>query len=33
MDEVRIRSLKPGTEITMIKNVPGEAARGKEESK
>lgn len=33
MDEVRIRSLKPGTEITMIKNVPGEGAEGKEETK
>jgi serine/threonine-protein kinase RsbW len=33
MDEVRIRSLKPGTEVTMIKNVQGEDAEGKEESK
>jgi serine/threonine-protein kinase RsbW len=33
MDEVRIRSLVPGTEVTMIKNVHGEAAEGKEESK
>ena len=33
MDEVRIRSLEPGTEITMIKNVQGEGAEGKEESK
>ena len=33
MDEVRIRSLEPGTEVVMIKNVRGEAAEGKEESK
>jgi serine/threonine-protein kinase RsbW len=33
MDEVRIRSLAPGTEITMIKNVQGRHAEGKEESK
>ncbi len=33
MDEVRIRSLQPGTEITMIKNVHGQGAEGKEESK
>lgn len=33
MDEVRIRSLDPGTEITMIKNVQGRQAEGKEESK
>jgi serine/threonine-protein kinase RsbW len=33
MDEVRIRSLEPGTEITMIKNVHGEGAEGKEEAK
>jgi serine/threonine-protein kinase RsbW len=33
MDEVRIRSLDPGTEITMIKNVHGQHAGGKEESK
>ncbi len=33
MDEVRIRTLEPGTEITMIKNVRGESAAGKEESK
>ena len=33
MDEVRIRTLEPGTEITMIKNVHGESAAGKEESK
>ncbi|MGZ4835987.1 MAG: ATP-binding protein [Terriglobales bacterium] len=33
MDEVRIRTLEPGTEITMIKNVHGSKAEGKEESK
>ncbi len=33
MDDVRIRDLEPGTEITMIKNVQGEAAEGKEETK
>lgn len=33
MDEVRIRTLEPGTEITMIKNVHGPKAGGKEESK
>ena len=33
MDEVRIRSLGPGTEVTMIKNVHGGNAEGKEESK
>jgi serine/threonine-protein kinase RsbW len=33
MDEVRIRSLEPGTEVTMIKNVHGGDAAGKEESK
>jgi serine/threonine-protein kinase RsbW len=33
MDEVQIRSLEPGTEITMIKNVHGQPAEGKEESK
>jgi len=33
MDEVRIRSLEPGTEITMIKHVQGQPAEGKEESK
>lgn len=32
MDEVRIRSLEPGTEITMIKHVHGPEAEGKEES-
>jgi len=33
MDEVRIRSLEPGTEITMIKHVHGPKAGDKEESK
>ena len=33
MDEVRIRSLEPGTEITMIKHVHGPQAGGKEETK
>ena len=33
MDEVRIRSLQPGTEITMIKHVQGSAAEGEEEAK
>ncbi len=33
MDEVRIRNLEPGTEITMIKNVHGQGAAGKEEAK
>ena len=33
MDDVRIRNLEPGTEITMIKNVQGEGAEGKEETK
>jgi serine/threonine-protein kinase RsbW len=33
MDEVRIRKLQPGTEITLIKHVRGEGADGKEESK
>lgn len=33
MDEVRIRSLAPGTEITMIKHVRGAAAADKEEAK
>lgn len=33
MDEVRIRSLGPGTEVIMTKNVQGEDAEGKEESK
>jgi len=33
MDEVRIRTLQPGTEITMIKHVHGHLAAGKEEAK
>jgi serine/threonine-protein kinase RsbW len=33
MDEVRIRSLEPGTELTMIKSIGGRAAEGKEASK
>jgi serine/threonine-protein kinase RsbW len=33
MDEVRIRSLEPGTEITMIKHVRSRGAADKEESK
>ncbi len=33
MDEVRIRDLGPGTEITMIKHVHGGGADGKEETK
>lgn len=33
MDEVRIRTLQPGTEITMIKHVQGTVAEGKEETK
>lgn len=33
MDDVHIRNLEPGTEITMIKNVQGENAEGKEETK
>ena len=33
MDEVRIRQLQPGTEITLIKHVHGMAVDGKEESK
>jgi|SRR3954454_202740 serine/threonine-protein kinase RsbW len=33
MDEVRIRNLQPGTEITLIKHVRGQGADGKEESK
>ena len=33
MDDVRIRDLEPGTEITMIKNVQGDAAVGEEETK
>jgi len=33
MDEVRIRPLEPGTEITLIKHVRGSAADAKENSK
>jgi serine/threonine-protein kinase RsbW len=33
MDEVRIRKLEPGTEITLIKHVRSLGADGKEESK
>jgi len=33
MDEVRIRLLAPGTEITMVKNVSGPAEHHKEASK
>jgi len=33
MDEVRIRLLEPGTEVTMVKNVSGPAAHNKEASK
>jgi serine/threonine-protein kinase RsbW len=33
MDEVRIRRLEPGTEITLIKHVVSHGADGKEESK
>ncbi len=33
MDEVRIRLLAPGTEVTMVKNVSGPAAHPKEASK
>ena len=33
MDEVRVRLLQPGTEVTMIKNVSGPAAHHKEASK
>jgi len=33
MDEVRIRNLQPGTEITLIKHVRSHGADGKEESK
>jgi serine/threonine-protein kinase RsbW len=32
MDEVRIRKLEPGTEITLIKHVSSQGADGKEES-
>ncbi|HYY69743.1 MAG TPA: ATP-binding protein [Terriglobales bacterium] len=33
MDEVRVRLLKPGTEVTMVKNVSGADAHHKEASK
>ena len=33
MDEVRVRQLAPGTEITLIKNVSGSTAHHKEASK
>jgi serine/threonine-protein kinase RsbW len=33
MDDVRIRKLDPGTEVTLIKHVRGQGADGKEESK
>lgn len=33
MDEVRVRQLAPGTEITLVKNVSGSAAHHKEASK
>lgn len=33
MDDVKIRNLEPGTEITMIKNVQSEEAADKEENK
>ena len=33
MDEVRVRLLEPGTEVTMVKNVSGPAANHKEASK
>jgi serine/threonine-protein kinase RsbW len=33
MDEVRIRNLQPGTEITLIKRVRNQGPDGKEESK
>ena len=33
MDEVRVRLLAPGTEVTMVKNVSGPAAHQKEASK
>ena len=32
MDEVRIRNIDPGTEITLIKHVGGKAANTKEET-
>jgi len=33
MDQVRVRLLEPGTEVTMVKNVSGPAASHKEASK
>jgi serine/threonine-protein kinase RsbW len=33
MDEVRVRRLAPGTEVTLVKNVSGPAAHHKEASK
>jgi serine/threonine-protein kinase RsbW len=33
MDEVRVRRLAPGTEVTLVKNVSGSAAHHKEASK
>ena len=33
MDDVQIRNLEPGTEITMTKNVQGASAEGKEDTK
>jgi len=33
MDEVRIRNMQPGTEVTLIKHVRSQGADGKEESK
>jgi serine/threonine-protein kinase RsbW len=33
MDDVRIRPLEPGTEVTLVKNVSGAAAHDKEASK
>ncbi len=33
MDEIRVRLLEPGTEVTMVKNVSGSAANHKEASK
>jgi len=33
MDEIRVRLLAPGTEVTLVKNVSGSAAHDKEASK
>lgn len=33
MDDVRFRDLNPGTEITLVKHIGGEAEKGKEGSK